>query len=69
MAFFERKGIWKSLLDVGKDESVTAPADPYAASLEDAATISRFLSSEENVRPALVSGSNDLFFMHCLIDL
>ena len=60
MTFFERKGIWKSLLDVDKEDSPShAPGtDPHAAFLEDAATVSRFLASEENVRPALVSIAN-----------
>ncbi|KAI9328187.1 hypothetical protein DFJ73DRAFT_862078 [Zopfochytrium polystomum] len=49
MTFFERKGIWKSLLELDdqKRESGKPP------SLDDAAAVARFLGAEEEVRPVL----------------
>jgi hypothetical protein len=55
MTFYENKGIWKSLLDVNTDQEDEDRANETTInSLHEAAAVSRFLSSEENVRPSLV---------------
>ncbi|KAJ3415178.1 hypothetical protein HDV05_005458 [Chytridiales sp. JEL 0842] len=51
MTFFQKKGIWKSLLDVNEWDQTQI--DPSSPTLHDAAAVARFLGSEEHVRPAL----------------
>ncbi|KAJ3312701.1 hypothetical protein HDU76_002828 [Blyttiomyces sp. JEL0837] len=54
MTFFERKGIWKSLLEFDDEESNQKQQHQSYPTLDDAAAVSRFLTAEETVRPALV---------------
>ncbi|KAJ1563212.1 hypothetical protein HK405_004697 [Cladochytrium tenue] len=57
MTFFEKKGIWRSLLDVGAEAEKGRHGDddtPVIPLLDEAASITRALYEEEEIRPSLV---------------